>query len=126
MLAVVGVLACSNSAAAAGPYVWPPAAFWGGYVPGADPHQSPPYYALYPPVYYGRAVARDYGSSPYAMPPGAVGDASSEGFSSHVAPGPLRIINPYVSQSAERGVAMQVKVVVPKPLVIYPCTAMDL
>jgi len=31
-----------------------------------------PYFALYPPVYYGQKVARPYGFSPFATPPGVV------------------------------------------------------
>jgi hypothetical protein len=31
-----------------------------------------PYYALYPPVYYSYPVARPYGFSPFAYPPGAM------------------------------------------------------
>jgi hypothetical protein len=32
--------------------------------------QKIPYYALYPPVYYSYPVARTYGHSPFAYPPG--------------------------------------------------------
>ncbi len=31
---------------------------------------SLPYFALYPPVYYSQPVARPYGYSPFALPPG--------------------------------------------------------
>jgi hypothetical protein len=31
-----------------------------------------PYYALYPPVYYSYPVARPYGYSPFAYPPGTI------------------------------------------------------
>ena len=31
-----------------------------------------PYYALYPPVYYSYPVARPYGFSPFAYPPGVM------------------------------------------------------
>jgi hypothetical protein len=34
--------------------------------------QRIPYYALYPPVYYSYPVARTYGYSPFAYPPGTV------------------------------------------------------
>ncbi len=34
--------------------------------------QRPPYYALYPPVYYSYPVARTYGYSPFAYPPGTM------------------------------------------------------
>ncbi|MGD9720220.1 MAG: hypothetical protein AB7O59_07690 [Pirellulales bacterium] len=34
--------------------------------------QRPPYFALYPPVYYSYPVARTYGYSPFAYPPGVM------------------------------------------------------
>lgn len=34
--------------------------------------QRIPYYALYPPVYYSYAMARPYGYSPFAYPPGVM------------------------------------------------------
>ena len=34
--------------------------------------QRIPYYALYPPVYYSYPVARTYGYSPFAYPPGTL------------------------------------------------------
>ncbi len=42
----------------------------GGY--GGGGYQRPPYYALYPPVYYSHPVARPYGYSPFAYPPGVM------------------------------------------------------
>ena len=35
-------------------------------------YRQPPYYALYPPVYYSYPVARPYGYSPFAYPPGVL------------------------------------------------------
>jgi hypothetical protein len=35
-----------------------------------DRVEAPPYFAQYPPVYYNGIVARPYGISPYAAPPG--------------------------------------------------------
>lgn len=34
--------------------------------------EPPPYYALFPPVYYSYPVARPYGYSPFAYPPGTM------------------------------------------------------
>ena len=31
---------------------------------------APPYFALHPPVYYGKRYTRPYGESPFAAPPG--------------------------------------------------------
>jgi hypothetical protein len=39
--------------------------YWGG-------NYRIPYYALFPPVYYSYPVARPYGYSPFAYPPGTV------------------------------------------------------
>ncbi len=50
---------------------------------------QPPFFALYPPVYYDRTiVARPYGVSPYAVPPGIAPVEMS-------VPTPLRQENPY-------------------------------
>jgi hypothetical protein len=35
-------------------------------------YRQPPYYALFPPVYYSFPVARPYGFSPFAYPPGVM------------------------------------------------------
>jgi hypothetical protein len=35
-------------------------------------YRQPPYYALFPPVYYSYPVPRPYGYSPFAYPPGTV------------------------------------------------------
>ena len=37
---------------------------------GYHQREQPPYFALYPPVYYGQAVKRPYGVSPFAVPGG--------------------------------------------------------
>ena len=56
-------------------------------------NQSIPFYALYPPVYYSHPVARPYGYSPFAYPPGV---ATPE-----AAPAAAQYMNPYVPQKAE-------------------------
>lgn len=48
-----------------------------------------PYFAEHPPVYYSYPVARPYGFSPYALPPGVLP------VEMNVAPKPQEIINPY-------------------------------
>ncbi len=35
-----------------------------------SPREDLPYFAKFPPVYYGNMVRRPYGFSPYALPPG--------------------------------------------------------
>ncbi len=39
---------------------------------GGMNYQSPPYYAVFPPVYYSHPVPRTYGYSPFAYPPGTM------------------------------------------------------
>lgn len=52
-----------------------------------------PYYALFPPVYYSYPVARTYGYSPFAYPPGTM---TPEAPKQEVAP--VEYINPLVPQ----------------------------
>ncbi|MEC9094184.1 MAG: hypothetical protein VX438_15855 [Planctomycetota bacterium] len=49
----------------------------------------PPYFAVYPPVYYNRIVARAYGISPFAMPPGMLPIENS------LAVPPKSVLNPF-------------------------------
>jgi hypothetical protein len=49
-----------------------------------------PFYALHPPVYYSYPIARPYGDSPFASPPGYYGPGAEDG-------GPQTIINPYAA-----------------------------
>jgi hypothetical protein len=46
--------------------------FFGNGLYGSIGWQTPPYYALFPPVYYSFPVPRPYGYSPFAYPPGYV------------------------------------------------------
>lgn len=46
-----------------------------GFAGGTGPYNmytqdQPPFYAMYPPVYYSRPLSRTYGFSPFAYPPG--------------------------------------------------------
>ncbi len=73
--------------------------------------RTPPYFALFPPVYYSSPVKRPYGLSPYAWPPvyhGSIsGDTSAGGRQDYAAEEvikrsePKRTPNPYVSGPAE-------------------------
>lgn len=47
-----------------------------------------PFYALYPPVYYSQPVARPYGYSPFAYPPGVA--------TPNTPPAAAQYLNPYV------------------------------
>jgi len=51
-----------------------------------------PYFAAFPPVYYSRPVARTYGYSPFAYPPGTMTPEIVEA-------APLEIKNPHVRAS---------------------------
>lgn len=53
-----------------------------------------PYYALYPPVYYSYPVARPYGYSPFAYPPGVLTPEAP------AKPKATVYHNPYVPQKA--------------------------
>ena len=59
----------------------------------SDSYYRVPYYSLYPPVYYSHPVARPYGYSPFAYPPGTITPA--------VAPqvAAVEYINPFVRQN---------------------------
>lgn len=106
---------------------------------GYTPYQVP-YFALHPPVYYSYPVPRPYGYSPFAYPPGVMTPELAAPApviirnkfvpqkpaqtSSHdrVAQAPLRITNPYATQSEGKPVSVPSKVTVtPRgPQVIYP------
>lgn len=68
---------------------------WGGYWGVGDLYRvladNVPYYAAFPPVYYSRPVARTYGYSPFAYPPGVM--------TPEVECAPLAIENPYFEGS---------------------------
>ena len=84
-----------------------------------------PYYALYPPVYYSYPVARTYGYSPFAYPPGTQtpqiapaeaaveyrnpcvpsGSAQPRPSEDKMAAQPRMYLNPYVEQASAAGSA---------------------
>ena len=60
-------------------------------------YRQPPYYALFPPVYYSYPVARPYGFSPFAYPPGTMTPEAKPAVSAR------EYINPYVPSGAQSG-----------------------
>ena len=131
---VTGVIWAACFSAVVGVFVDPAAAFepYGGrhYSPWYSPYPAdltrlygigniptPPYFALHPPVYYSRPVARTYGYSPWAYPPQTktpdlvppapkviqnrfvppLKDATKKAVEDKVAATPVRILNPFVT-----------------------------
>ena len=112
VLASTGVLAADNGA----PYL---SGQHGCLWPSVYPRDYIPYFSLHPPVYYSYPVARPYGYSPYAYPPGTMTPevsverpliientfvpkkAISAPKRDRVARTPLRISNPYVVRSGD-------------------------
>ena len=110
--------------------------FYGGYYPPSlYVREYIPYSAQYPPVYYSYPVARPYGYSPYAYPPGTVTPERhrqepavvSNPYVVEASPAkvqttaPLRIVNPYVEQPEQiKEAAANLQ---PKPQIIYPISA---
>lgn len=69
---------------------------WGGELFGVElggNEDRIPFYALHPPVYYSYPIARPYGDSPFAYPPGLYAAGTEEG-------GPKMIVNPYALPDA--------------------------
>ena len=96
--------------------------------------ESVPYYSLNPPVYYSYRVARTYGYSPFAYPPGVLTPGSEQPrqvivrnvyapaeeveTSEASQPKPLRIDNPFVQQAGKS--ASGLKPNSHHPHVVYP------
>ena len=78
---------------------------------------TPPYYAIHPPVYYGKRVGMPYGNSPYTRPPRPVVRVSPQPQKQQQARG-LMIENPFVEQkkkakkSKKRSVSFNPKIIV--------------
>ena len=93
-----------------------------------------PYFALFPPVYYSYRVPRTYGYSPFAYPPGILTPSSevarAAGQTASVASNressvrrgrpPLRINNPFVTQSSDSGATISSYSPPRQPKIIYP------
>jgi len=129
MVLVLG-LAVSLLSRAAQAQPWP-ALNWGygwGWPYSVYTLDSIPYFSLHPPVYYSYPVARPYGYSPFAYPPGVMTPQREPTqpqvlYNPHVSAGgarqpetkreavrtasrPQRVVNPYVTQPnqlAKRG-----------------------
>jgi hypothetical protein len=101
LVAATTVLLIATSAMANWPWGY------GGYLPGSDPGKSPPYFALYPPVYYAAPVAHTYGNTPYAAMPSS-------------APAPQVIVNPFVTDTAVNVPPGAVVAPLMKPQIVYP------
>lgn len=115
-----------------GGFAYAPA--WLGYgYPSTYVTEAVPYYSLYPPVYYSCRVARTYGYSPFAYPPGVMTPGSEpprsvtqyaypagEMSESQQSPAPLRIDNPFVERRDGREVTGGRKPTGYRPQVVYP------
>jgi len=69
--------------------------YWFGPPYNYSQQEHLPYYSLHPPVYYSLPVARSYGYSPWAYPPGTMTPEVQ------IAE-PLEIQNPYVPRTKEK------------------------
>jgi hypothetical protein len=96
--------------------------FFGNGLYGQKSWESPPFYALYPPVYYSQPVPRPYGYSPFGYPPGYttpdaepiqakqiinpyVPSKAVSSTSDRTAAAPKVIINPYVTRRSQAALA---------------------
>lgn len=71
--------------------------WWTGLPYGfAQPDHQLPYFTKYPPVYYSYPVARPYGYSPFAYPPGYITPEAQQ------APAPSDVENPFVPQQGTK------------------------
>src|SRR5262249_43099056 len=74
---------------------------------------SPPYYAIYPPVYYSQQItARHYGASPFAWTPGMEPITYTGEPAMAAAPEPQMIENPFVTAKTASKQASAVEKVV--------------
>ena len=116
-LVLVGVFGAAGDAMAwYGSYGCDGYGWWGAYY-GLRQHYAPetrPYFAVYPPVYYSRPVARTYGEFPYpyfeaqakvAPAPVTIQNPYVVQVAEESGSKPLRILNPYVVQSADSSIA---------------------
>jgi hypothetical protein len=91
----------------------------GGYYLLVDPRLYPrehlPHFALYPPVYYSLPVARSYGYSPFAYPPGYTTPPVE-----CPAAAPVTIPNPFVPQKKPSEPAKREKVTQSPVRVVNP------
>jgi hypothetical protein len=123
-----------------GGYGWPYDPYYGGYgYLNTNTNRSVPYFSVFPPVYYSYPVARTFGYSPYAYPPGVVTPGSESPAPAVVqntyAPAenngetqqtrPLRIDNPFVEQADKPGVTKNQAPRGRVPQVVHPAVAVQ-
>ena len=75
-----------------------------GYETGRVP--TPPYFAIHPPVYYGKRVSMPYGNSTVTRPPRPVFGDSLQVGPFQTPPQPLMIHNPYVEEAQPEAAAV--------------------
>jgi hypothetical protein len=118
LLCALALIASSSSLAEA---QYPCGGWYHGYIHGSIARGLPPYFSLFPPVYYSCPVPRTYGYSPFAYPPGTptpeihVEPAQAKVMinpfvprnevtrpaTDQTAQGPLTLINPFVEASTQ-------------------------
>lgn len=106
-MAAVGLAACQDAAAYE---PWGYYYGWPAYERSVYVGDSVPFYALHPPVYYSYPVARPYGYSPFAYPPGVRTPEVER-------PQPAVVQNPYVAGFVEGGPAASTAKVQPLRIV---------
>ena len=126
-LCLLAIVALAFSAPSTASAYWP---YWGygggwgmsGYGLGFNSPMNyvpaPPYYAIYPPVYYSHQItARHYGASPFAWPAGFSPTADyAQG--QLIAPEPEIIENPFVTaRAASKQTAAPIENIEPVKLV---------
>ncbi len=123
-----------------GGYGWPYDPYYGSYgCLYSYSNRSVPYFSVFPPVYYSYPVARTFGYSPYAYPPGVLTPGSTSPQPATVqntyAPNeinaetqqtrPLRIDNPFVEQGERPGVTKNQGPRRSAPQVVHPALAVQ-
>jgi hypothetical protein len=141
LVGLVGLAALALPRSASGQngtYGWPCGPYCSGYGYASSYLSDVPYFSLYPPVYYSYRVARTYGYSPFAYPPGVMtpgsesprpvmvqstygaGEAAETSEGRQGGPPPLRIENPFVEQSERAGVTKSRGTSARRPQVVFP------
>lgn len=82
-------LGCAGTTSAQVPVPYGYGNYWFGPPYNFSQREHIPYFSLHPPVYYSQPVARTYGYSPFAYPPGVMTPDVE-------APAPAVIENPHV------------------------------
>lgn len=121
LASALALLALAPSSASA---YWPYLGYggYGGYGNGWGFNQAtnyvpaPPYYSIYPPVYYSSQItARHYGSSPFAWGPGMQPITYAAQPAPPATPEPEMIENPFVSSN--KNTNKQVSTIIENPYV---------